>query len=184
MRRLAVVIRQQLDGFWRNVNGRDFGHVSGLAEQRDATDFEVEAAKAAKKAVARDLAGKRVDAIGGGANSEFFRPHQDDDRLTDGETMRRSRQDTERRLNARAVGDAPAPQIGVADEGRDGVVGRARVKRLGRIDLYEAAVAHDGNAVGHREGFFLVVGDVHGRDMVRALQPADFIAHFDAQCGV
>ncbi len=53
-----------------------------------------------------------------------------------------------------------------------------------RPHLQHAAVSHDGHAVGEREGFFLVVSDVDGRDAQLLLEPSDLRAHLDPDLGV
>lgn len=62
------------------------------------------------------------------------------------------------------LGDGGGEEIGLAQELGDEARGGLSVHVGGRADLDDGAAAHDGDAVGHAEGFFLVVGDVDGGD--------------------
>ena len=70
------------------------------------------------------------------------------------------------------------------DELGDEQVGRRVVELLGRAELLEHALAQDRDAVAHRHGLDLVVGDVERRRRVLALQRADLGAHLAAQLRV
>ena len=61
---------------------------------------------------------------------------------------------------------------------------RAFVEILLRADLADLALAHHHEAVGHGQGFLLVVGHHHGGQAELALQFADFDPHVLAQLGV
>ena len=52
--------------------------------------------------------------------------------------------------------------IGFADEVGDESVCGMPVDLAGGANLFDAAVTEDGHAIGHGEGFFLVVSDVEG----------------------
>jgi hypothetical protein len=58
------------------------------------------------------------------------------------------------------------------------------VQLVRRVDLLELAVAHDPDPVGHRQGFFLVVGDEQGRGTEPLLDRADLLAQLQADLGV
>jgi len=66
------------------------------------------------------------------------------------------------------------------DEGRGG----AEVDVFGGAELLDAAVVHDGEFVGEREGFFLIVGDEEEGDAGVALHCFEFGAHLFAEAGV
>ncbi len=54
-------------------------------------------------------------------------------------------------------------QISFADKACDKQIGRISVDFLRRCDLTDAAFVHNSDAIRHREGFFLIVGNVdHG----------------------
>ena len=59
---------------------------------------------------------------------------------------------------------------------------RARqfINFFGRAELRELAAIHDGDAVGKRERFFLVMRDVNRSDVQAALQIANLKAHLFA----
>ena len=61
--------------------------------------------------------------------------------------------------------------------------GRAK-HRVGIGDLLDLAVLHDDDAVGHRHGLDLIVGDVDRRDAEPLVQRADLGPGVDAQLGV
>ncbi len=93
-------------------------------------------------------------------------------------------------LRADAVGavgaqDAPgglaAEQVGGADERGDEGRRGTFVDLGGCADLFEAALAEDGDAVAHRQGLLLVVGDEDERDADLALQRLEFQLHLLAQ---
>ncbi len=50
--------------------------------------------------------------------------------------------------------------------------------------LFDAALAHADDAVGHGGRLDLIVGDENCRDTQAALQAADFTAHRQAESGV
>ena len=72
-----------------------------------------------------------------------------------------------------------------AHEGR-----RERHRRAGRrailggSDIDDAALAHDGDAVGNGKRFLLIVRYQNGHDRKPLLQAADFLAQLGAQIGV
>ena len=78
--------------------------------------------------------------------------------------------------------DAAFEGFGVAEKAGDEGVGGAQVDVVGAAALFDAAVVHDDDLVGHFEGFFLVVGDEDAGDaqfVVDVAQPgAQFFAHF------
>ena len=75
-------------------------------------------------------------------------------------------------------------EVGVSDEVRGEHVRRLRVDLSRRPDLYQLSAAHEGDAVGEGERFFLVVGDVDGGQFQFAVDAFDLLAHFVAQFGV
>ena len=64
-------------------------------------------------------------------------------------------------------------QVRRAEEGGDEARRRARVQLVRPADLEQAAEIHHADAIGEREGFFLVVRDQHGGDAELALHLAD-----------
>ncbi len=75
-----------------------------------------------------------------------------------------------------------AQHVDLADEvhATKGVAG-CSVDLHRRADLLDHAVVHHHDAVGHRQRFFLVVGDHDGGDADVLLQPADLAAQADAR---
>ena len=70
---------------------------------------------------------------------------------------------------------------GAAEEMGHERVGRLRVERLGRGHLLQLPLAHDRDAVAHRHGLDLVVGDVEGGGRQPRLQLHDVGPGLDAQ---
>ena len=61
-------------------------------------------------------------------------------------------------------------------------LGRGRlVDKLRRSDLFDLAVPHDGQAIRHRHGLFLVVGHVDERDAHFLLDPFQLQLHLLAE---
>jgi hypothetical protein len=75
-------------------------------------------------------------------------------------------------------------QIRAPDEAGDEARARARVDRVGRVDLLDPAAVHHGDAVGRDHRLALVVRDVDGGEAELVVQAADFEAHFLAQAGI
>src|SRR5690625_1401869 len=73
---------------------------------------------------------------------------------------------------------------GRADEAGHEAVDRPGVEVDGAVDLLDEAILHDHDAVTHRHGLDLVVGDVDGRYTQVLVQLGDGGAHLDAQLGV
>ena len=71
-----------------------------------------------------------------------------------------------------------------ADEIGDISAGRAVVEVARRADLDDASVTHDADAIAHRQGFLLVVGDEDERRAEFALQQLQFDLHLLAQFAV
>ncbi len=69
------------------------------------------------------------------------------------------------------------------EAGYEQVVGVV-VKVAGRIDLLEAALANDGDAIAHRHRLDLIVGDVDGRGPEALLEHADLGPHLHPQFGI
>ena len=76
---------------------------------------------------------------------------------------------------------AALDQVHRADEAGDEGGGGLAVDDVGGRDLLGAAVAHDDDAVGEREGLVLAVGDEEGGDLQPLLQVADLLAQALAQ---
>ena len=72
----------------------------------------------------------------------------------------------------------------VSDETGDEDRARALVEFVGRRVGLELALLHDGDAVGHGHGLYLIVGHVDGGDSQIELQAFDLAAHGQAQTGV
>ena len=64
-----------------------------------------------------------------------------------------------------AVFGAAVEERHVTEEFIDEFVGGIFVNLTGRSDLFELAAVHDGDAVGHLERLFLIVGDEDAGDM-------------------
>jgi hypothetical protein len=79
------------------------------------------------------------------------------------------------------AGDAALQEVGFADERRHEPRLGARVDLLAGADLLDAPIVHDGNAVGHRQGFALVMGDVDERGTDPNLERLEFRLHRQAQ---
>ena len=75
-------------------------------------------------------------------------------------------------------------EVGRPDESGDEQCCRAVVDLLGGTDLFDATIAHHGDAVAHRERLTLVVGHEHERDADLALDPLEFELHRLAQLEV
>ena len=88
-------------------------------------------------------------------------------------------------LEVHAVAAAVAEQqVCRAEEGGDEAGARARVQVVRRADLEQAALVHHADAVGHREGLVLVVGDEDRGDAELLLDPADRAPQLLADLGV
>ena len=73
---------------------------------------------------------------------------------------------------------------GHPEEAGDEVVDGVRVDGEGRPDLLDDAVVHDHDAVGHRHGLRLVVGDVEECRPQGGVKPLELGSHLDAEPGV
>ena len=73
---------------------------------------------------------------------------------------------------------------GRADEAGDELVDRLVVEHLRRVDLLQAAAAHDGDPIAHRHRLDLVVCDVDRRHAEASLQLMDLRSHLHSQLGV
>ena len=71
-----------------------------------------------------------------------------------------------------------------ADEPGHEQVGRMIIEFERRSDLLDDAVMHDDDAIGHRHGFHLVVGDIDGGGLQLLVQRLDLGAHMYAQLGI
>ena len=78
----------------------------------------------------------------------------------------------------------PWQEAGLPDEARDEQRGRAQVDLLGRAEVFHHTTVHDGDAVRHRQGLALVVGDVHEADPDLALDALELELHLLAQLEV
>ena len=77
--------------------------------------------------------------------------------------------------------DMAVEQVGMADEA-GGEAGRGPVVEIGwRADLFNAGLVHQADAVGHGQGFVLVVRDVDEGGLQFRMQVADFELHVFAQ---
>src|SRR5262249_16314066 len=81
---------------------------------------------------------------------------------------------------ARGV-DGAGEEVAVADEFADEAGARPVVDFERRSHLLELALAEDGDAVGHRHGLTLVVGDVDHGDADLAVDPLELDLHLLAQ---
>ncbi|MNZ95508.1 hypothetical protein D3C78_1146580 [compost metagenome] len=75
-------------------------------------------------------------------------------------------------------------QIGLTDKIRHVAAGRGFIELFRSGGLDDRTVVHHADAVTHRQGFFLVVGDQHEGDADLALQAQQFRLHLLAQLAV
>src|SRR5262249_11872157 len=75
----------------------------------------------------------------------------------------------------------PTNQIRGADEVGDEFAARQAVDLVGCAGLFDQSIAHHDDAVGHRQCFLQVVGDVERGDAEAVLEVAKFDAHIGAQ---
>src|SRR6266498_2236169 len=68
----------------------------------------------------------------------------------------------------------------VEDEGAAG----SFVNFIGRTDLFNFAIVHNGHAVGEIQRFCLIVSDKHGRQPSRVVNPAKPSAQFDSHFSI
>ena len=87
------------------------------------------------------------------------------------------------RHRARAA-DRAVEDVALADEVGDEIVGRPLVDLGRRGDLLDRALVHHGDAVGHDQRLFLVVGDEDRGQAEPALQAAHLELHRLAQLAV
>ena len=72
-------------------------------------------------------------------------------------------------------------QVGLSDEARGKARGRPFIDFLGRTDLLETPVMHDGDAVGHVQRLFLVVGNINKGNAQLFLQRLQLGLHLAAK---
>ena len=72
----------------------------------------------------------------------------------------------------------------MANKARHEDVGRAAVEFIGRGELLELPRREDHNAVSHRQGLCLIVGDQDAGHAELLLQAPDFAARLDPDLGV
>ena len=77
-----------------------------------------------------------------------------------------------------------AEPVDRAEKAGDEGCGGAEVDVLGRAELLDLAGVHDGEPVGEREGFLLIVGDEEEGDAGLALHGFELGAHLLAEFGV
>jgi hypothetical protein len=65
----------------------------------------------------------------------------------------------------------------MAHEGGDGAADRSVVKLPWRADLLDSTLAHQCDAIGHRQRFLLIVGYMKRGDGMLALDASNFISH-------
>src|SRR5262249_39101927 len=94
-----------------------------------------------------------------GANGKCGRPVGSGDSL-----------DANGATDCRAVAYLTAKDICLADKLRGVCCGRTRVNFEGRSDLFEAAIAEEGDAIGKGHGFFLIMSDKKEGDADFTLQ--------------
>lgn len=96
----------------------------------------------------------------------------------------RSRGRVEFEVVVAGAGDLGVEEVGLAQEVGDEARGGTVVEGAGLADLCDVAHVEDGDLVGHREGFFLIVGDIDGGDAGLGAESADLVAHLEAEFGV
>src|ERR1700760_3222131 len=69
-------------------------------------------------------------------------------------------------------------EIGASDEPSHKTRRRLVIERAWMIDLFDAAMIHDGNSIGGHHGFGLVMCHVNGGDAKFVMQSPDFKTHF------
>src|SRR5216684_5188320 len=97
------------------------------------------------------------------------------------EAAARQREAIEQDLRALA---GALDEIGPADEASDEACARPVVERVGAVDLLDAALVHNCDAVRSDHRLALVVGDVDSGEMERIMQATNLEAHLLAQIGV
>jgi hypothetical protein len=117
--------------------------------------------------------------VSSSAEFHFFRPQYGDHFPRD--LAARHRRGAEAHAAGRPVAEQ---QVGRAQERGDEARGRARVEVIGLAALEQAALVHDADAVGEREGFLLVMRDQDRRHVQLALDLADGPSQFLADLGV
>ena len=78
----------------------------------------------------------------------------------------------------------PGDQVVVAEEARHEAGARAEIEILGRADLLDPAEVHDDNAVGHGNGFVLIMRDKHEGRVDAALDLLEKDLHLPSQRGI
>ena len=104
------------------------------------------------------------------ADDDVFRTDDDVDALIDGEVIDAS-PDAAEEADFLFGGHDAVIDIRFADEVGNEGIGRLVVDFFGGADLLDFAIAHDDDFIRHREGFFLVMGDVDEGD-------AELLVHF------
>src|SRR5690606_36581938 len=80
--------------------------------------------------------------------------------------------------------NTPRPEVRLTDEFRDQPRSRAVEELRRRVHLEQLAIVHDGNAIGHAQGFLLIMGDVQGGYAGILAELTDVVADLIAQVGV
>ena len=149
--------------------------LAGLAEERVLSEGALEGVALAR-------------AAGDGYLLRPYAYHARGARARAGEVRSHAGQSPDVRIGdkTRAVdfGYAAGDEIGLADEGRDECVCRMAVHVVGAADLDDVAGRQHREALGHRQRFLLVVGDVDGGDARLAVDALDLRAHLEAELGV
>ena len=119
------------------------------------------------------------------SHREVFRPDGDTDCLTDGEVLAAGLDDTAWRFHLHEVSgngmNLAVKNVGLADEVGDKTAIGVIVDFQRAVNLKNNPVPHDGNAVRHGHGLFLVVRDIDERDPQFLLQPFQLDLHLFAK---
>ena len=183
------VFRREVDRGRRAAFGRrDVGVVEDVERDRILAEADADADHRAEEAHLLDGA---LHAIGTAmlvVEEDRLRPKRHRTHLVVLEAAHAARGDdrliVDRDPPARRIDHASAQDVERADEGGDEAGARVVVDLERRADLLDPTLVHDDDAVGHRQRFFLVVGDVDGGDAECALQRADFLAERHADLGI
>ena len=113
-----------------------------------------------------------------------FGAHADEQRFTSGKDRVGADHLCITDLHMRIVQSNGGQQIHAAHKTRRKVADGLGVQLLGRALLFDAALVHQHDAVGHGQRFFLIVRDHDAGDAQLALQRADLAAQLGAHLGI
>ena len=142
--------------------------------------------------LAADAAMEKVGFVGGAfaEEADLFRPDGHEHLAADPGAVAASDPEVETALEPAeeesvfALKNLGFDDVGLADEAGHEFGARMMVNLGRRADLFDFAFVHHRDAIGHAEGFLLVVCDKDERDAQALLQVFQFGAHLGAQLGI